>query len=216
MRRITLKIFVASLTFVIGVAAATLWFIYRPSPSHLLTNLSSGFTPSEEIEEYAVYSALLKGAFVKDNVKLLVISDRTLFYANPDYLERTTAEERIQDMKNYYHSVGEETLRDFEAKHMRASVLRPNFSLPVKYALMDETKLERDEEGVGIGSFHKMYPDAGGMISLSKVGFNNDRDEAFVRVEYIFCPLCSHGGFVLLRKQWGVWRVVENFGGWAS
>jgi hypothetical protein len=214
MGEITLKVFVTFLTFVVGVTVATLWSIYHSPPSQMLTGVSSNFTASEESEEYAVYSALIMNEFVKDkdDVKLLVISDRTQFYANPDYLKSTGSEERIRDMKKYHPTVAEDTLRDYEAKHVQPSRLDANFNLPVKYILFDEASLEKDEEGARMFAFYEKYQDAGGMISLSKVGFNKDRTEALVRVKLIFCPLCSLGGKVLLRKERGAWRVVENFG----
>jgi hypothetical protein len=46
------------------------------------TTQFGSFTPSAEtqkIEEYAVYSAVMRKMFVADGVKLLVIQNRTLF-----------------------------------------------------------------------------------------------------------------------------------------
>jgi hypothetical protein len=216
MRKTTPKALVALLTFAIGVALVACSLIYRHALTQIFTDLPFVFAPSEESEEYAVYSALIKDEFVKDNVKLLVISDQTLFYANPDYLNSTTNEDRIQQSKKFYPTVPEDAVIDFETKHLQPFGLSPKLNLPVKYKLIDKTRLERDKDGAGIRSFYEEFPKARGIISLSRVGFNRERNQAFARVEYTFCPLCSHGGMVFLRKEWGMWRVVENFGGWAS
>jgi len=216
MRKITFKAPVALLTFAIGVALVACSLIYRHALTQIFTDLPFVFASSEESEEYAVYSALIKDEFVKDNVKLLVISDRTLFYANPDYLNSTTYEERIQQTKKFYPSVPEDAIVDFETKHLQPFGLSPKFNLPVMYKLIDYARLERDKDGTSIRSFYEEYPEARGIISLSRVGFNKLRNEAFVRVEYTFCPLCGHGGMVLLKKESGIWRVVEDLGGWVS
>ena len=60
------------------------------------------------------------------------------------------------------------------------------------------------------------YPDARGVISLSKVGFNQAKTEAFVRVEFTHCGLCGRGDQVLLVKKSGVWTVKEIFNLWVS
>ena len=201
--------------FVSGLGAAGLWHrSVRPSlPAY------SSLVESEQSDEYAVYSALIRESYLEDGVKMLVIQNRTLFYANPDYLKITTAEQRVQDMKRYCQSVDESALRDFESKHIQSSEMAPNFDLPVKYFLVNKDDFDEssDEKArLAIHDFYQRYPDARGMIALSRVGFNQARDQAFLRVEFTFCPLCSHGGKVLLRKQSGKWKVVESFGGWAS
>jgi hypothetical protein len=210
MGKITLKVFAAFITFMVGVTTAMLWHTYHRTPPRLSSCLSANSSPSEEsgeTEGYAVYSALIKDEFVKEDVKLLVISERTQFY-DPDYLQSTTSEQRIQDLKKEYASVAEDTLRDYEAKHIQPSTLEAKFDLPVKYILVDEAKLGQAEEGARILAFQEQYKDAGGIISLSKVGFNKDRNEALVRVAYLLCPLCRHSGKVLLRKVGGVWKVA--------
>lgn len=196
----------------IAVAALASLFIFRGVLSQSLAILGN----SEGIEEYEVYSALLNEMFVEDGAKLLVIQKETLFYANPDYLKQTTTEGRILDMKKYYPSVSEETLRDYEAKFMQSSILKSNFNLPAKHVLINEAELMKDKDGSRVNSFYEKFQDASGMITLSKVGFNKNRTEAFVKVEFVFCPLCSHGDKILLEKKFGKWRIKENFGGWAS
>lgn len=161
------------------------------------------------------YSALIRESFLKDEVKLLVIQNRTLFYANPDYLKSTTSEERAQDMKRYGQSVDESALRDFEAKHMQSFGINPDFDLPVRYVLANEDEFDESSDQRGdsvIQTFYQRYPDAQGMIALSRVGFNDARDQAFVRIEFTFCPLCSYGEKVLLKKELGEWKIADRFG----
>ena len=216
MKKIFRRLAIVLLTLVIGLGAAGLW-LYRSLRPSLSAYTSS--VESETSDEYAVYSALIRESYLEDGVKMLVIQNRTLFYGNPDYLKITTAEQRVQDMRRYCQSVDESALRDFQSKHLQSSEVTANFDLPVRYLLVNKDDFDEssDEKArLVIAEFYQRYPDARGMIALSRVGFNQTRDQAFLRVEFTFCPLCSHGGKVLLKKEWGKWKVVDSFGGWAS
>ena len=207
------RTFLAFAAFILAAASAG-FSIYHSQP---IQSVSSVF--DENAEEYEVYSVLITERFIKDRVKLLVIQDQTLYYANPDYLKSTTSEERIQDLKKYCPSVDESALRDFEAKHMQPSKLDMKFKLPLRYILINKTEVDETpvlEAGKLVESFYEKYPETEGLISLSKVGFNKDHNQAFVRVEFTFCPLCSFGEKVLLKKEFGTWKIANTFGGWVS
>ncbi len=214
MRRNTFKPIIF-ITLILGVAAFAFLFIYRNVPSQSSAVLSPDFNASEETEEYAVYSALLEKLFVKDDVKLLVIQKQTISSVN-NYFIRTTVEEPIPDMKKLFPSVSDDTFQDYRSKNQQPSSLNSKFVLPVKYVVTDKFELKEDEGAAWIDSFFEKFPDARGMIRLSKVGFNTDKTEAFVFVEFICFSLCGGGNNVLLEKDFGVWKVKEQFEGWKS
>lgn len=187
--------------------AAIFVFAYRPLTSH-------SPTASEEIEGYAVYSALLEELFVKDDVRLLAIQKQTISAAD-SYFIQVIVETPISDMKGYFPSVREDTLLDYRAKNQRPSTLSAELNLPVEYAIIDEVEL-KDKDGAWI-DYHKRYTDARGVIRLSKVGFNKERTEAFVYVEYTGpFVLGGFGKNILLERNSGVWRVKGQFVGWQS
>jgi len=214
MRRNTFKPIIF-ITLILGVAALAFFFIYHNIPSQSSAVSSPNFNTSEETEEYAVYSALLEKLFVKDDVKLLVIQKQTISSVN-NYFIRTTVEEPIPDMKKLFPSVSEDTFLDYRSKNQQSSSLNSKFVLPVKYVVTDEFELKEDKDAARIDSFFEKFPDARGMIRLSKVGFNKDRTEAFVYVEFICSVLCGGGNNVLLEKNSGQWKVKEQFEGWKS
>ena len=187
------------ITLIVTIAITGFLFIYRNTPSQSLAVSLPDFHTSEETEEYAVYSALLEKLFVKDDVKLLVIQKQTIYSAN-NYFIRSTVEEPIPDMKKLFPSVSENTFLDYRSKNRQSSPLSLKFVLPVKYVVIDEVELKTDKDGAWIDSFYKKYPDARGIIRLSKVGFNEDGTEAFVFAEFICFSLCGGGNNILLEK----------------
>ena len=214
MRRNTFKPIIF-ITLILGVAAFAFLFIYRNVPSQSSAVSSPNFITSEETEEYAVYSALLEKLFVKDDVKLLVIQKQTISSVN-NYFIRVTVEEPIPEMKELFPSVSEDTFLDYRTKNQQPSSLNSEFVLSVKYVVTDEFELKEDGGAAWIDSFYKKFPDTRGMIRVSKVGFNKDRTEAFVFVEFICPALCGGGNNVLLEKNFGEWKVKEQFDGWKS
>jgi hypothetical protein len=217
MRKIKLKFFVGILAFILGIIAVAL-FTYRALKPENVNNQEIQTVEnkqSEPSEEELVYLAVLNDLFLKDNVKLLVISNQTRFYSNPDYLKEIPFEQRFQDMKKYYVAATDDTLKDFDSKMRQSLKLNFIFELPVKYIFINKEEVSKGKEG-GIIAFSKKYPDAEGMIEFSAVGFNEEKNQAFVRVDFIYCPLCGFGNSILLEKINDNWKIVKNYGGWVS
>ncbi len=212
MQRVTLKIAVSLIAFTIGIVCVAVWFIHPLSLNQSSEGLPQNTVLVEETEEYAVYSAVINERYVKgDSAKLLVILNQTSFYGNQreraiygdDYVKRTTSEQRIRQMKESYPSVSEEILSDYDAKRMKSNKVGHNFNLLVEYKLINEDELENNKR-------------LDMTIRLSKVGFNSEKTQAFVYVEFICFALCGEGNQLLLEKADGVWKIKQNFGGWRS
>ncbi len=224
MQKTKFKILIAFLTFIVGVTVV-LSVAYRNSIFQNSNITFSNNTESDELEEYAVYSALLNEMFVKDGAKFLVISDYAMFQDKFGEQE-LSLNEKLQRKEKYYPSVAEDTFIDFDAKSTQSSKLKSNFNLSVKYVLINEDELtknilaneEEKEKDKKEGKYflYDKYPDAGGLISFSKVGFNKEKNQAFVEVELTFCGLCGSGDYVLLQKEQGIWKVKEIFNRWVS
>jgi hypothetical protein len=63
--------------------------------------------------------------------------------------------------------------------------------------------------------FQRRFSGSCGYVELSAVGFNSAHSEAFFRA-YHFCGLCGGGGYVLMTKINGEWRVVKWDLSWVS
>jgi hypothetical protein len=65
-------------------------------------------------------------------------------------------------------------------------------------------------------AFRARFPGAGGMVSFTRVGFSDNRRQALVEVSRSCGSLCGGGYNVLLEKQNGRWRVVQQINTWVS
>lgn len=205
MRGISLKAGVGIIAFILGIAATAIWFIEPFSISQTLDIAPPTNVETETEEEYAVYSVVIDDLIVKDrsSVNSLVISNQTSAY-DVKYLSSTTFKQSLQNMKQKYTYINEELLLDYEAKQTRPFKLYPNFNLPVEYILIDANKLEKSEG----------Y-ESRSMIRLSKVGFNKEKNQALIYIEF-FCGMCGFGNYVILEKENDIWKIRQSFGGWLS
>jgi chaperonin GroEL (HSP60 family) len=173
-------------------------------------------------EEYAVYSAVINKMFAGDKVtfdtqsqiKLLVIRDHTIKYAlhvgrqDWQYLEKRLPEE------------SQEIFNDFLVKVKEQKQLKDNFKIELKRTLIkkDETEQmfkEKEKEKVW-ERFYKSFPNSGGYIGLSRIGFDTKKKHAVVYMEHRCHELCASGHLLLLKKTEEGWTVLEEFGGWMA
>ncbi len=201
MIKIILKVAVGFTTFIVGIAVAGVWFFASFSLINNLEVAPPARIETEIDEQYIIYSALIKELFLKRTESPLVIANQTSFYDRADYVKEITAERRFLNAKQRFTSVSEETLLDFEQKQAQPAKLSAKFDLPVEYTLID-TKDPKQSKAL--------------MIRLSQVGFNHDRTQAFIEIEYFCGPLCGFGRHILLEKENRVWKIKEEFDGWVS
>lgn len=209
MGRNTLKIIVGVLAFVIGITATAIWLIYPISQNFITEVPPPEILVTEEAEEYAVYSAVIKNLYLKE-MKLkepILISNRTACYGDressifgDDFLNRMTAEQRVSQLKEIFLPVSEEMLFDYDEKQMASKWLRrPKFNLQVEYILVDDINKEN------------YLTDRS--IRFSGVGFNRQRNRAFVFTQFVCSALCGSSNFILLEKVEGNWKIKEIFEG---
>jgi hypothetical protein len=177
-----------------------------------------GHNLQEEIgkEEYAVYSALLNKMFVEASNQKLIIQQDTSF--DPDY--RDIPEINIQSASTFWSPVLPSTLRDYAKKNYRPYQLGNSFTLNCSYALATRQEIETcfGNNKDGWWNFQTEYKGADSYITLSRVGFNPEVNQAFVEFEYHgkFGRVCSQGANVVLTKVAGEWEVQKKYVSWIS
>jgi len=161
-----------------------------------------------DAEAYAVYSVMLspERPVSAAKARILVIETETVDY--PKYSD--------DDSKCLASPKGEESIYDpviaaYRAANKTASLLQPKFDLPVPYKLVSTSWIEGlfAKNGGGWKEFYAKYPNSGGLISMSAVGFNADKTIALVYMGYSCGGLCGSGGFHVLKKINGSWAEIK-------
>ena len=183
---------------------------------HLGLNPSSNFYEANAIasEEYAVYSALIQTIYVKEDVKTIVIGKHTLFFK----VNWSKPEEYRKSILDELRPISLETIEDLEKKNENEGELARHLDLTVTYVLLakqSETKSPDDYEKQW-KEFYETYPTSPGIISLSRVGFNSNKDEAVVYVANSCGGLCGKGYYVSLMKGEKDWKVQKEMLLWVS
>jgi hypothetical protein len=171
-------------------------------------------TPSEaqiDIEQQAVYTALLKKLYSASNY---VIMDTTA--TSPAGVSDTSATlgRMIQNMQ----AVDQATTDSFLARNDSAYPVPPSMDLGSPYALLSQAVMRQifSQNRDGWQLFYEQFPDAPGITTLSRVGFNASLDQALVYVGTLSHWLAGAGYYVLLKKVNGTWIVDQQVMSWVS
>ena len=171
-------------------------------------------TPSAEqmdSEERVVYTALLRNLY---SASSFVIMDTTA--TGPVGVEDTasTLDHIVQNM----HGVDLETVDNYWVRNEAAYPVRPDMDIGCGYVLLSQSEMGKifSQDRDGWQLFYEQYPDAPGIITLSRVSFNNTLDQALVYVGTISQWLTGAGYYVLLLKGNGQWIVDQQVMTWIS
>jgi len=165
-------------------------------------------SPNIEAEEYAVYSALVQQNPIGYNLgSSIVIREQTV--SGADMFERT--------LENV-HRLPSSLVDSYRSRNAASYTLSPNLDVEQDYVLMPEEDWDKifGPGGAMWTRFQARYPEASGMVTFSRVGFNADGDEALTLVGYRCGDLCGAGGLYLLVKEDGSWKVQEELMAWQS
>jgi hypothetical protein len=175
---------------------------------------------------YDVYSAAIKELYLPEAKgqsaggtdyiveRRVVIKDHTIPYR---WEERDDPTKRTQEWAKTGVEVDNSTVEDFKRKSKDSISLEPRFRFLAKQVLISDQELEDSfKNGRSWPGFYERYPNAGGIVTLSRVGFNPEHDQAFLYVGISCGRLCGGGDYVLLSKDGGVWSVKHKDTLWVS
>jgi len=186
----------------------------------LLSSTVVGQTASktyDDPEAYAVFSSILEKEWPVRAAKArrLVIQAETTDY--PDFgFERCLAPAKGEEQ------IYEPVIAAYREVNKKTWLLQRKFSAQVPYELVPKAWIAEifAKKGIeGWKDFYSKYPDSGGSISMSAVGFNKDKTLAIVYMGHSCGGLCGGGAYHILRKTDGKWSEVDWKGlscSWAS
>lgn len=193
------KIFILLLVFLLAACTGNATPIPTPSEAELAA------------EEQAIYAALLQQMY---GAPMYVLMDTTS--------ASVTGVDEVASTLEYVsqNSTGllQETADSFQSRNTAEIPLSADLDLGAEYILMsiDGRSQIFAENQSGWEVFYARYPDAPGITSLSRVGFNNTLDQALVYVGTQSNWLVGAGYFLLLTKVNGVWAIDQQVMTWIS
>jgi hypothetical protein len=168
-------------------------------------------------EEYAVYKAFVDEGFYligsnydEDEIQLFVIIDHTTGCEADDVLS-----EELEWVGEEIPSAEQETLDNFQLKNAVPHSLEDYFDFPAKVVLVDIEEIkEIFQEGSGWEGFYAKYPFSEGIMTLSRVGFNAEMNQALLYVTGEWSDSIGSGYYVLFEKKNGIWTIQDWVRSW--
>jgi hypothetical protein len=164
-----------------------------------------------EVEEQAVYAFLLPKMY--KNRGYVIMATTATDATGVDNTSQTL-DYILQNM----HGVAPETVNSFRARNDTSYPIRPDMALGSPYSLLTQAGRSRifGQNQSGWEVFYNRYPQAPGITTLSRVGFNVTFDQALVYIGTQSNWQVGAGYYVLLKKTNGVWNIDQQVMAWIS
>ena len=172
-------------------------------------------TPSNQqldAEEQAVYAVLVKDMFPSSS--MLVVMDTTATDAGG--LENT--EQTLQHVLANMHGVASQTVQNFKNRNASATLMQADMDLGVPYVLLSQDAMNQifSLNQDGWQAFYSKYPQAPGILTFSRAGFDDALEQALVYVGSQSHWLAGSGHYILLKKVNGAWSIDQKVMTWIS
>ncbi len=161
--------------------------------------------PVDDPEAYAVYAAVLPTEWVVKSAHAKKVVLRKETGTNPRCLPTGTPVET--DWKP--------VIDNYRIENAAARSLQAEFDVGVPYAVVTDNEIKasftdaRNDPNLGWGGFYKRFPDSGGFVVASAVGFDSAKRRAMVYVTHSCGSLCGGGTYYLLERVESVWQLVQ-------
>lgn len=161
-----------------------------------------------QAEEYAVYSGLIDSFQSQPGLDLLLVANQTIPTVSQD--RQLDEREFIKDFLP--DTTSKETLDDYKLYDRQPLNIANRLAINRQYILISNQEARSYFENSNTRlRLREKYPTSSGRIMmLSRVGFNRGMSEALVYAGAYCGGDCGGGGYYLLRKEDGVWRVKEK------
>lgn len=163
-----------------------------------------------EASEYSVYSAAIEEFNRGRNAKTVVISNRAVDVSDPASVTSGWARR--------CEAFVPETEASFRERNRQPLELTRGLTLKSDYVLTSVGDLKTiPSDKMRLEGMSAKYPDAFGVVELSRVGFNAEMNKAVVYISRGYCGLgCGEGTCMVLAKEDCKWKVKGRSGVWMS
>jgi hypothetical protein len=197
------------------VAVLTLLLSIRGGYAQTSTN---GAVAEVTAAEYEVFSACIAHYFVGEAAKerigfpvsQIVIVDTTE-YEESEIVEDTSWKHIRRYLRKQVPSLQPTTINTFREMSLHQAQLRPRFDLPLHYELVSPCKIDSIVHDISSWrEYYKQYPGSQGILSLSRVGFSPDGEQALFYASNHCGGLCATDSFAIMEKRGKAWTVVKE------
>jgi hypothetical protein len=169
-----------------------------------------------DANEYAAFSAAIDEFSNGRDGTSVVILDHTEVALDPsmatsEWFSPQRCEELIPETETSMVGSYRERIR-------QPLKLAHEFAIGKNYVMASDEDLKAiPSERMRWAGIRDKYPDAFGVISLSRVGFNPDMTKAVVYISQGWCGIgCGEGVCMLLERRGCKWKVKDRHGIWIS
>ncbi len=169
--------------------------------------------------EYEVYSIALKEKLIKStkDPATIIVGQKTSKSIS------TLSTSSLPLIKAQFPEFDSTSITDYQTKNLSEYYLDYKFSMTEKYVQLLTTE-EIDNLFVQMGKnweeYLNRYPYSNGYYTLSRIGFNNDKSQAVLAIEFSTSTSSTNstttGEILYLKKDAGVWKVVGKFFTWTT
>ena len=163
----------------------------------------SAAKPYDDSDAYQIYSVLIPQeesyGFAKGT---LIIQEETA--SNAPVVGACLDAETVKQFKV--------AISDYERSRTKPWLLNRHFQIEKPYEIVNKQTLAL-LRGHGLDrwdDYYDRYPQSGGWVFLSPIGFNKTKTQAIVYTGSICGGLCGRSGFHVLEKVHGQWKEVPG------
>src|SRR5262245_13674610 len=183
-----------------------LLLLYQSSGEGLITQPK----PYDDGEAYEIYSTLLPSGWPwrVANAKRLVISN-----------ESGGHKMCLPKAEPKWEKIIGEAISEYVKLNQHPWLLQRQFKIEKPYDLVTPNEFKAALGQGNWDNFYRHYPDSGGLIHFSAVGFNTDKTVAVVYMSHSCGLRCGHGEYHFLQKIDGKWVPLDWIGercSWSS
>lgn len=166
-----------------------------------------------ELDEYLIYSTLIDGWYSQDTTREVMIRDHTSIYQIGRPIET-----ELDYIKEQMPFLDDQIINDFKSKNLRSYSLANFINQRAKYKIISQKEIDHIfDHNPHWDMYYHRYPSSGGILTLSRVGFNRQRNQAILHVANQWNRSTGAGSCVLLTQQKdGSWKIESQQRLWHS
>ncbi len=173
------------------------------------SELDLPYEDETEKEDYAVYSESIEYVYLRNlvshnkrDVKSIVVISQT------DELNEYWKNKFISELED--EGIQEEVIEAWRTENNSVILLQRKFDFDYEYFIVNRDELDEYGSEHFFSEFYKRYPDSNGLISVSRIGYDETRTTALIHVIHSFGTLGARYYFLVLQKSAGGWDVVRR------